>query len=246
MTGDYEMAYNSFSLALRLKKDYPSALRGLMMTEKKLGKYKEALEHCDQLEKITGTSMESIRKEIQKLMKQASASDDTWKNALQRLLEDGRNNGCITSEGFPFIPELMNEADSTCEKIILGIGKYPLENPQPGLKFLVLKRACYTGIGAVYLWNKDWSALSKTGIFETLVQERGITEMDEFVLDCIGYPYTSRKAETLRSYFGELAMKCYTNIRAGGVTLESEIIALGAKAMFAFGMVFEMDRLGIT
>ncbi len=72
MNGHHTAAYEAFSKALELRSDYPQALRGLILAERDIGKYQDALKHCDEYERLTGTSMESMRDEIMIRMESAA------------------------------------------------------------------------------------------------------------------------------------------------------------------------------
>lgn len=101
-------------------------------------------------------------------------------------------------------------------------------------------------MGAVYHWNIDWNSLSKIGIYETLIQERGFAEMDEYVLDHIGLPFQSEKAKELSNYlYRYLSLYCAVLLDLKPTNQSMALIVQGAKAMYAFGMAYEMNRLGM-
>lgn len=244
MSNDYEQAYNAFSKAIELRKVYPEALRGLIVTEKNLGRYADALKHCDQLEQIMRTDLKPLRDEIKRAQIEATASEESWIALYRVLINYGQELGYINTKCSSFIPELLAQSDQTCARINQDIARFCMDNPGYNYAELTLVWAAFAGIGAVYHWNKDWNTLSQIGIFETLTKERGTEEMDEYVLDCIGLPHGSRKGKTFASNIKELAAFCINQLTLNGI-LEEEIVTVGTKAMFSFGMLLEMNRLGM-
>lgn len=67
-SGQHQKAYESFTKTLELKKDYPKAIHGLLLSSANLGKYDEALRLCDEYERITGINMQSARAQIKQRM----------------------------------------------------------------------------------------------------------------------------------------------------------------------------------
>ena len=247
MSNRHKDAYDSFSKALELKKDYPQALKGLIVSEKNLGMLTEALHHCDILEKLTKTSTQTLREQIKRLKDQSAptSSKVDWVSLLLFLMKDGREHGHVQSEGIPNIPEILVQADQTCDKLYQGMQKACENHPEYDCVRFTFAWAALAGIGAVYHWDKDWPALSATGIFETLTAERGVFAMDEYVLNCIGLPHEGDEAKALSGYLYQLAAKCILKIATDSTVLGQEAVMQGAKAMYAFGMVIEMNRLGM-
>ena len=247
MSNLHKEAFGAFSKALEIRKEYPQALRGLIIAEKNMGMFAEALRHCDDYEKLTRSSAQSLRDQIRSMQNQAAPAPagTDWVSVLSFLLKDGRENGYIRSEGFPNIPELLVRSDQTCEKLYRGMQKECEDHPEYDCVRFTFSWAALAGIGAVYHWNKDWPALSSTGIFETLTAERGVFAMDEYVLDCIGMPHEGKEAKDLSRYLYQLALTCIFKIASGSSERGQHIVVQGAKAMYAFGMVLEMNRLGM-
>lgn len=245
MSNRHKEAYDAFSKALELREGYPQALQGLIIAEKNLGMYEDALRHCDQLEDVTTGSVETIREEIRSLMKRPTAEQPNWLALALPMLHNAKEKGYIQSDGFPNIPEILALAEETCEKIMQSMKEACVEDEQIDYFRLTLGWAAFAGMGAVYFWNQDWLTLSRIGIFETLTEERGLDEMDEFVLDNIGLQHDQTEAKDLSSYLNMLSTLCAVHFMRRGVQLDDTATVLGAKAMFAFGMVFEMNRLGM-
>lgn len=244
MNNQHKEAFDAFAKALELKPGYPQAMRGLIAAEKNLGMYTEALDLCDVYENITGTNMQSLRDEIRRQRDQNATSNTSWVQLVLPLMKDGRERGYIQSEGFPNIPEIMIQAEPTCAKIMESMQEECEKDPTYDFAKLTFGWAAFAGMGAVYHWNLDWPALSANGIFETLTKERGFFEMDEYVLGCIGMPFGSSEARELSHYLNHLSFMCGFQLAALGSN-GPEAVMQGAKAMFAFGMVLEMNRLGM-
>ncbi len=245
MSNMHREAYDAFCKALELRQNYPQALYGRIVTEKNLGQYSEALKHCDEYERLTGKSIQTLRNDIKKLTAKNVQTEISWASITQKLLEDGRKAGFIQSNGFPNIPEIMAEAERTCKKVMDGIWDYCTKNPNADWGFLSLVFSAYAGMGAVYHWNLDWPSLASTGIYETLTKERGLFAMDEYVMDSIGMPHQGNNAQQLTSYLKKLVVLCISEISGTQKKQNKDTILIASKAMFAFGMVFEMNRLGM-
>ena len=245
MCGRHQDAYDSFSKALELRKEYPQALRGLIYAEKNLGMFSEALNHCDVLERITQQSAQTLREQIQSCQDQSDPERESWIPLALFLLEEGRNREYIQSEGFTHIPELLVQAEQTCAKIFQGIQEECEDHPEYDCVRLTFVWAALAGMGAVYHWNVDFPALSANGIYETLTAERGLFAMDEYVLDTIGFPFEDDEAKELSSFLYQLSAMCIFKMVNDGIEPGISAVMRGAKAMYAFGMVFEMNRLGM-
>ena len=64
---NHSEAYNHFKKALDLRPDYVKALSGIIVAEKNLGMYADALVHCDQYKALTGDNMDTMRSQIARL-----------------------------------------------------------------------------------------------------------------------------------------------------------------------------------
>ncbi len=250
ISNQHEKAYEYFGKALALKKDYPQAMFGLIVSAKNLGKYDEALSYCDAYDHLPGCSAAELRKDIQRLAagNQSSAKKPgNWLVLAEKLLQSGRQKGYIQSDGFPQIPELLVCAEPTCLKILNAKADYEKKHPETGNKGISAFYAwsAFAGMGAVYHWNEDWDALSKAGIYETMTKERGFFAMDEYVLDTIGIPFGSDQCNEFLRFIFELTMECMGHISKEKLEVGIDTLLYGAKAMYAFGMVFEMNRLGM-
>ena len=110
---------------------------------------------------------------------------------------------------------------------------------------LSLAWSAFAGLGSTYHWHTDWNTLSNNGIFETLTQERGVFEMDEYVLATIGVPHDTNIGEAFGKHILSAADYCIGILATKQQAPTFETILEAAKAMFMYGMAIEMNRLGM-
>ena len=245
MNNQHKEAYESFKKALSLNAKYANALTGLIVSEKNLGMYDDALRHCDMFEQM-GADVTQLRKAIQIAKGDVNAElTPSYMDITATLLAEGRQAGYIKSDDFAHIPEILVQAEDVCSDIIVTITNYGEENPADvsNPSSLVLLWSAFAGMGAVYHWHTDWDNLSKTSIFEALTKERGLFAMDEYVYDAIGIGFGSLEERRLTCFLQELIWCCMAVMGNSSTTVDSFMSC--AKAMFCFGMTFEMNRLGM-
>lgn len=98
----------------------------------------------------------------------------------------------------------------------------------------------------VYHWNVDWNGLKSKGVAETLLEPRGSFAMDEYVLDSIGIPFDSSEGKVLSQDIYNLSMWTFIEFMKEAPREVAMPIAMEAiQAMYLFGMVYEMKRLGM-
>ncbi len=261
----HQQAYEAYKKALSLKSPYPNALYGLIVSEKNLGMYQEALAHCDEYDNLPGCSSIDLRAEIANMMnpqvhtdsaqepeteltqepEKESSDQGSFLVVANELLEKGRNAGYIVSDSLSFIPELLVQADTVCEKIYNEINDYCENNPGANLISLTLMWSVFAGMGSVFFWDKDWNKLSADGIIETLTRTRDLGEMDEYVLDTIGIGFSTSKGKEITQFIYGLSGYCLYRTVDGRTEFGLDDVLRAAKSMFAWGMVFEMNRLGM-
>lgn len=242
MSNQHQEAYRSFKKAYELKPQYMTALFGIIVSEKNLGMFDEAISHCKEYESLGGDAS-ALRESIHTA--QFPEEDAVEESMLERLLSIGRSAGYIKSIGFSSIPEILISAESVCKKLLIAITKHQKEHPADVDNPLALTYmwSALAGMGAVYHWNDSWERLSLTGIYETLTAERGVFAMDEYVFDIIGIPEHSLEHRELTRFLWSLVDTCIDDIE-DNEDLRKKLIE-HAKAMFCWGMVYEMNRLGM-
>ena len=247
MSDNHQEAYKAFKKAVELKPEYGKAMRGLIVSEKNLGMYDEALAHCDKFAKLPDNDAVKLRNDIISLRDGLTADEPALPNQTELLLsflEKAREEGFIQSEALVHIPEVMVQAKNVCSKIIRDFVPRYQNDMLSGLS-IILGWSAYAGIGAVYHWNMDWPSLEKNGIFETLTRARGIGEMDEYVMDSIGLPFGSPEEKEVSEFFRGLANECIFSTIAPAGNRIMDVLLQCSCAMYNTGMVFEMNRLGM-
>lgn len=247
MSNQHEKALEFFAKAYSMKRNYAKALRGMIIAETELGKYEDALKHCDEYESLNGPDVDDLRGKIESVSSDRS-EECSWSfvTLATMLLTVGRNEGYVFSEGFPYIPELLTSAQPVCESIYEDILEYKkTAAPNFDAEKMTFIWSAYAGMGAVYYWHIDWNSLAANGLYRTLTAERGIEEMVEYVSDSIGIPFQSEESQELTCFLKKASVLCMDFLVSHQNACGFDAIIEGAKAMFLFGMVFEMNRLGM-
>ena len=242
MSGQDQKAYETFLAVHKANPRYANALQGLIVAETNLGMREEALAHCDELDQLPGCDSRQLR---EKLQPREESNNDSYMKIASELLEIGKEEGFIPQgNSFPHVPELIMMCTGTCRQLIEEIRAYGKTDPNANVSRLSLMWCAYAGMGAVYHWHFNWGELSKDGVFNTLVNERGIEDMDEYVHDCIGKPYSSKEGQQLVSHLRFMADKRLYHLASQKI-LDFPHFLESAKAMYVYGMVFELHELGM-
>lgn len=238
-------AERAYKAAYDLDNNYKNAIYGLIIAYKNETQYEQALKYCDEYaQKIDKSEADKLREEILALQKTAEAArqDDPLEMAL-KIIERARQDGILTcNEQPPYIPEIIAEGQRACQKI-----HDELITDKDGRSPVIwLSWGAYAGMGAVYHWSKDWNSLKSKGVAETLLEPRGYFAMDEYVLDAIGVTYESPEGKKLSNYIRILANWAFVEFMKDATEDNAmQIIMHEMQAMYHFGMVYEMDRLGM-
>lgn len=172
---------------------------------------------------------------------------------VTRLIECGAKAGYTKGGSFPNIPEIMVQSRTVVEQVIDGITEYYKQNPNPNLNpfsdmLTRLVFCCYAGMGAVAHWNVNWDSLKRNGIYNTLTAERGLFEMDEYVTDFIGIGFGSEESKKLFEhlrYSAIQAMVPVSNIDSTNNRAVMNAYLESCEAMYLYGMIIDMNRLGM-
>ena len=162
---------------------------------------------------------------------------------LKSLIQE--NNSFIKkADTIPFIPEIT----SNIRPLIINIIKEIRELEPDNNTSLIFGWCCYAGLGATMHWHIDWSQLNKKGIYTALTEERGIFQMDEYVLDLIGLPYDGKEAQKLTKHLQEAAHKAIIQMAKITMNQSQDVISNAfletCEAMYWYGMVLQMNRIG--
>lgn len=151
-------------------------------------------------------------------------------SAMEMLLGIGKKDGLISRERFVFIPEVMALGEQICGEIHTKITKLG-PNPMASCGF-----CAYAGIGATYLWNTDFSAFQRGSIIEQLSKPRGFECMDEHIADVAGYQF-----DKLEQHLKMASVITIGNTPNAKIAFSSCLVT-----MFNYGMIIEMNKLGLT
>ena len=175
-------------------------------------------------------------------------SADIWEKLVRKGFEDGfieNNSDCS------YIPELLIQSDIVVRDIMDGFNKADFKFDDTQL-FLYLTScwSAFAGMGAVAQWHSDWNELQLKGIVPTLSQPRGIDEMDEYVQDLIGIKFGSEKSKKLTEHLKDMylyIMEIYIhNYKDASEEEHFFQFVEFFKAMYLYGMTYEMKRLGMN
>lgn len=246
--GNYAEANKSYRVAYSIDSNYKNAIFGLIMSYRDLGQFEEALKFCDEYaQKIDKTEAEGLRMQVLEKQKTGKTiKRESVMNMALKIIAHARSIGLLKpNDNFPHIPEIMVECKSVCIKVFQSIvddGDNNGKNPVVWLAW-----GAYAGMGAVSHWNLDWDALKTKGIAETLLEPRGSFAMDEYVLDSIGIPFETDEGKTLGENIFDLAIWSFNEFTKGA-SEGSDIVSISMEimqSMYLFGMVFEMENLGM-
>lgn len=241
---DHMEANKAYKAAYALDKNYKNAIFGLIVSCKNLGQFEEALSYCEEYKRFDKSEAEKLKAQVievrdsGKICRQECAFDMSMK-----IIQQARNNGLLpTRDHIQDIPEIRVQAKPVCQNIFEEMIKTK-DGRQPDLW---LAWAAYAGMGAVYHWHMDWNSLKDKGIAETLLEPRGAYAMDEYVIDTIGIGFDTEEGKTLAQDVYNLSMWTLMEFFQDGSTEILVRIALEAmQSMYIFGMVYEMERLGM-
>lgn len=249
MNNQHREAYEAFLAAHKMKPDYEKALHGLIVSETNLGMIKDATIHCDEYDRLPNCNSQHLREALRRSIHQDSDTHEaenreSFVSIAAEFLSVGRTEGYIVSDGMPHVPELVAPCTDVCLKLIEEINEYGKEHPNARTTNLMMAWCTFAGIGAVYHWHTNWAELSKKGIIVTLTEERGVFAMDEYVMDLIGRGHDTPDGKELTSHIMDMA-KCAVFRLATKGNLSFESVLTTAKAMYLYGMVLEMNALGL-
>ena len=144
-----------------------------------------------------------------------------------------------------FIPEIASEKNHCCQVLrqeLIKIGKTEKNALKPTVWCLW---SIYAGLGATFHWQHNWSELKIKGVPETLIEPRGIFAMDEYVLDFIGYGFSSKKGKELSNQLTTLVIAFIMDrIKLDISFYTDDQTKHLMQAMYIFGMALGIEILG--
>ena len=157
------------------------------------------------------------------------------------LLPLGKKAGYVYDDkAFPNIPEIMVQATAVVKDLLAELLRTHNSDP-----LILCAWACYAGMGAVWKWDEDWDALKRNGIYQTLVSPRGLDEMDEYVTDGIGWKFGSDKSDAFADHLRMASAFAIFKVSENNDSKELKAVADAMIAMYYYGMIIEMNNLGM-
>ena len=238
-------ANKAYKAAYMLDKKYKNALFGLIISSKNLGQLEEAMKYCEEFEKIADPNqIKDLKCEIAELIKSGNTvRRESAIDMASKIVSLAREHKILgTNNNMPFIPEILSEAKKVCQTVLNNL--IDVENGNNPHVWMMW--GAYAGMGAVYHWHNDWDTLKKKGIAETLLEPRGAFAMDEYVIDTIGIGWDTAGGKDCNDNVGFISAWGIAEFM-GGVDKSNFAHATLElmQAMYIFGMVYEMERLGM-
>ncbi len=245
----HQEAYNCYKTAYELDHNYRNAIYGLIISCKNLSNYEEAMKYCDIYAQIfSQEEARNLRSQIltaQENNPNAKMADDM--TMATAIIEQAKKIGIINkTASFKLIPELAVERKRVCATV-----HDALSHPIGIVRGFILPlgfvcSGAYAGIGAVIHWDDDWDSLKEEGIAETLLDAWEPDNMNSYVLNLL-FDEDEQKAEEFDNKINELS-KWVLGKYMKDPEDESQFQKDGLEimsAMYIFGMVCQMDRMGM-
>ena len=194
-------------------------------------------------EEIIEAKPEEIIANLNRINKQSTnTSAQNITEMAANIIGKARINSFLSpGDQFPHIPELLVESKNVCTKVALELVKIQDGNNPRGW----FTWGALAGIGAVYHWDKDWNGLKAKGIAETLLEPKGVANMDDYVFDCIGIGLDTEGSKVFQKQLAKLIDWTKNRYLQYDDSNMIDVAFNIMQAMYIFGMVWEMDKLGM-
>ena len=150
-------------------------------------------------------------------------------SCLNMLLDMGVKDGFLEQPKFTFVPEVMILAPKLCPQIYQKIIRQ-VNSPTACCGF-----SAYIAIGATYLWQNDFATFQNSDILEVLEKPRGFDCVDEYITDMAGFDHSKL----------EKHLQMVSVVAIGNTENVSSNFGKCMETMFHYGMVLEMNKLGL-
>ena len=151
-------------------------------------------------------------------------------SCLDMLIELGVSDGFLSEPKFTFVPEVMLLAPKLCKQVYEKMVRLGDNNPMAFCGF-----CAYVAIGTTYLWQNDFASFQKDNILDALENPRGFDYMDEYITDMTGFDHSKI----------EKHLKMASVVAIGNTEDVKSNFAKCLETMFNYGMVLEMNKLGL-
>lgn len=150
-------------------------------------------------------------------------------SCLNVLLEFGVNDGFLAQQKYTFIPEVMILAPKLCPQVYKKVIRL-VNDPLCCCGF-----CAYVAIGTTYLWHTDFATFQKADIMSVLEEPRGFDYMDEYITDMTGFDHSKI----------EKHLQMASVVAIGNTEDVKSNFDKCLETMFNYGMVLEMNKLGL-
>ena len=148
---------------------------------------------------------------------------------IDMLLKLGVSEGLLSQPKFVFVPEVMMLAPTICPRVDRMVTRV-VNSPMTSCGF-----CAYAAIGVTYLWQNDFSTSQKANVLDMLTKPRGEDCMDEYITDLTGFDH-----EKIEKHLQMAAVVTIGNTEDAAHHFDKCL-----ETMFHYGMVLEMNKLGL-
>jgi len=246
-TNNHIEANKAYKVAYAIDPYYKNALYGLIISSKNLGQFDEAIKYCNEYaEKINENEASDLLKKVHEAQNSGTIFRRKYPIDIAAKIVEyaSKKKICKPHPYAPTISELLVLAKDTCIKISEALANESDKGCEPDIW---LGWGAYAGMGAVCHWDMNWDNLKSKGIAETLIEPRGVCAMDEYVVDLIGIKYDSIEGTKLNTEIRVLSLWAIaTFMKDVPKEYIFDVLRDVMEAMYIFGMVYEMERIGMA
>ena len=150
-------------------------------------------------------------------------------SCMNMLLDFGVKDGFLSQPKFVFVPEVMLLAPKLCPQVYQKVTQL-VNSPTACCGF-----CAYTAIGTTYIWQNDFACFQNADILEMLEKPREYDCMDEYITDMTGFEHSE-----IEKHLQTAAVLTIGNTENAAKNFEQCL-----EIMFHYGMVLEMNKLGL-
>ena len=164
---------------------------------------------------------------------------ELWKKITEKAFELDYTE----SKDCPFVPWLLIQADyveGDISDYFLSIGH--MFDSYYSLQTAAASWCAYMGLGSVVCWEEDKQTLQLNGILWALTSENGFEGVDKYVAELTGM--TKEEFKKFSSEIFDLWQYALFLAFSSPKNSQSKQIAECFKALYLYGMSYEMKRLG--
>lgn len=257
----FSMAQQVYYRAYQLDENNKDTLFGLILSYIGLENYDESQKYLDEyiqrygrdnnVQALGNYLIEKVTKNLKVVDPKMpeSVADVTADQILSKLIHYAAQKGILMKASMPMIPELWDRSGGVVNALFQGVLRTYQSDLEPSaIHTILLGFSMYAGMGAVVLWDDDWPTLRGYGIYNSLIKGKNLSAMDEYVTELVGYSYHSEKGQKLMRDLRSMipvAEKAANYKTSDETPRNTPQLHECMKALFCFGAVKEMQRLGM-